>query len=151
MIGIMARTAFHSDNSLCQAQSSHEIFPAWTAARNSFFAKGPDYFAVLGNVNRVFQTLCILARLISLCRCGVEIQSGSIGSRVKHWQISLVILAALSASIALAEDFKTISGKEYKNAKVTRVEPDGIIVKTKSGISKLYWRATQRSSGALPL
>jgi hypothetical protein len=81
----------------------------------------------------------------------VEIQSGSIGSRVKHWQISLVILAALSASIALAEDFKTISGKEYKNAKVTRVEPDGIIVKTKSGISKLYWRATQRSSGALPL
>jgi len=28
---------------------------------------------------------------------------------------TIVILAALSASIALADDFKTISGKEYKN------------------------------------
>src|ERR1043166_6960375 len=51
----------------------------------------------------------------------------------------LAILASLSASVALAEDFKTNDGKEYKNATVTRVEPDGIIVKTKSGISKLYF------------
>jgi len=39
---------------------------------------------------------------------------------VKHWQTALVILAALSASLALADDFKTINGKEYKNA--TRVQ-----------------------------
>ena len=39
---------------------------------------------------------------------------------MKHWQIPLTILAALSASIALAEDFKTIDGKEYKNATVNR-------------------------------
>jgi len=52
---------------------------------------------------------------------------------------ALTILAALSASIALADDFKTIDGKEYKNAKVSRVEPDGIVLVTKSGISKVYF------------
>jgi hypothetical protein len=31
---------------------------------------------------------------------------------------TLAILAALSASIALADDFKTIDGKEYKNVTV---------------------------------
>jgi hypothetical protein len=45
----------------------------------------------------------------------------------------------LSASLALAEDFKTTSGKEYKDATVTHVEPDGIVVRCKSGISKIYF------------
>jgi hypothetical protein len=54
-------------------------------------------------------------------------------------KITLAILAALSASIALADDFKTIDGKEYKNVKVSRVEPDGIVVITKTGISKIYF------------
>jgi hypothetical protein len=58
---------------------------------------------------------------------------------MKHWQISLAISAALSASLALADDFKTINGKEYKNATVSHVEPDGITIKTKSGISKIYF------------
>jgi hypothetical protein len=58
--------------------------------------------------------------------------------RVKYWK-SLAILAALFASIALAEDFKTINGKEYKNATVNRVETDGIVLKTKSGIAKVYF------------
>jgi hypothetical protein len=58
---------------------------------------------------------------------------------MKYWQISLVILATLSASLALAEDFKTINGKEYKNATVSRVEPDGIVLITKSGVSKVYF------------
>jgi hypothetical protein len=52
---------------------------------------------------------------------------------------TLAILAALSASIALAEDFKTINGKEYKNASISRVEPDGIVLKSKSGITKVYF------------
>jgi len=34
--------------------------------------------------------------------------------RVKYWQTALAILATLSASIVLADDFKTINGKEYK-------------------------------------
>jgi hypothetical protein len=46
----------------------------------------------------------------------------------------------LAASLALADDFKTYDGKEYKNATVRRVEPDGIVVSTKGGISKLYFR-----------
>src|SRR5206468_6929668 len=58
---------------------------------------------------------------------------------MKYWQIPLVILAALSASPALADDFKTTSGKEYKNATVTQVEADGIVIKTKGGISKVYF------------
>ena len=53
--------------------------------------------------------------------------------------VSLAISAALAASVALADDFKTMDGKEYKDATVSRVEPDGIVVKTKSGISKLYF------------
>jgi len=32
-----------------------------------------------------------------------------------------------------------VGGKEYKNVTVTRVEPDGIVLKTKSGISKVYF------------
>jgi hypothetical protein len=46
-------------------------------------------------------------------------------------------LAALSASIALADDFKTIEGKDYKNVKVSRVEPDGIVITFSGGIVKL--------------
>jgi thiol-disulfide isomerase/thioredoxin len=51
--------------------------------------------------------------------------------------ISYLILC--SASVALAEDFKAIDGKEYKNVKVSRVEPDGIVLISKSGISKVYF------------
>ena len=43
------------------------------------------------------------------------------------------------ASVAFAENFKVISGKEYKNVKVSRVEPDGIVLISKSGISKVYF------------
>src|SRR5947208_7805893 len=52
---------------------------------------------------------------------------------------TLAILAALSASIALADDFKTSDGKEYKNVTVRRVEPDGIVISSKSVIAKLYF------------
>lgn len=50
---------------------------------------------------------------------------------------ALLILCVTSA--AFADDFKTIPGKEYKNVTVSRVEPDGIVLKTKSGISKIYF------------
>jgi hypothetical protein len=58
---------------------------------------------------------------------------------VKHWHVHLAMFAALSASIAVAEDFKTINGKVYKDATVIRVEADGIVVKTQSGVSKVYF------------
>jgi thiol-disulfide isomerase/thioredoxin len=43
------------------------------------------------------------------------------------------------ASVVLADDFRLVDGKEYKNVTVSRVEPDGIVLRTKSGISKLYF------------
>jgi len=52
---------------------------------------------------------------------------------------TLLIVLATSTSLALAEDFKTVNGKEYKNATVTHVEADGIIVRTAGGISKIYF------------
>ena len=58
---------------------------------------------------------------------------------MKHWATAIAILPLLSASLALADDFKTISGKEYKNVTVSRVEADGIVIKTKTGISKIYF------------
>lgn len=52
---------------------------------------------------------------------------------------TLIVLTVCVASISFADDFKTADGKEYKGVTVTRVEPDGIVVKMKSGISKLYF------------
>jgi len=51
--------------------------------------------------------------------------------------LTFLILCFISA--AFAEDFKTVNGKEYKDATVTRVEPDGMVVKTKSGVTKVYF------------
>src|SRR5207249_9008527 len=51
----------------------------------------------------------------------------------------MAFLILCFTSIAFADDFKTSEGKEYKDATVSRVEPDGIVLKTKSGISKVYF------------
>ena len=57
---------------------------------------------------------------------------------VNYWKTALAILT-LSASVALAEDFKTIKGKEYKDANVTRVEPDGVVITFRGGMVKIYF------------
>ena len=57
--------------------------------------------------------------------------------RVKY--CGTLILAVLFASLALSEDFKTTNGKVYKDATVSRIEADGIELKTKTGISKVYF------------
>src|SRR5438034_8697577 len=54
---------------------------------------------------------------------------------MKRLAVSILFLA----SVVFADNFKTISGKEYKNARESRVEPDGIVLITKSGISNLYF------------
>lgn len=51
----------------------------------------------------------------------------------------LTSLVLCFASVAVAENFKAIDGKEYKNVRVSRVEPDGIVLISKSGISKVYF------------
>ena len=57
--------------------------------------------------------------------------------RVKY--CGTLILAVLFASLAFSEDFKTVSGKVYKDATVSRVEGDGIVLKTEKGIFKVYF------------
>jgi hypothetical protein len=59
--------------------------------------------------------------------------------RVKYWKTAPALLAALSASLSLADNFKTTNGTEYKNVTVKRVEPDGLVLSSKSGISKVYF------------
>jgi hypothetical protein len=55
-------------------------------------------------------------------------------------QIKVLSFLSLSfISLALADDFKTLTGKEYKDVTVNRVEPDGIVVTGKAGISKVYF------------
>jgi len=61
-------------------------------------------------------------------------------SAVKYWKFALSIFTGLSVSLALAEDFTTINGKEYKNVAVSRVEADGFVLRSKSGILKVYFR-----------
>jgi hypothetical protein len=43
------------------------------------------------------------------------------------------------APTPVAGNFKTVEGKEYKDATVSRVEPDGLVLTTKFGISKVYF------------
>jgi thiol-disulfide isomerase/thioredoxin len=56
---------------------------------------------------------------------------------MKTW--TLLAAFFLIAGIAFGEDFKMIDGKEYKNVRLSRVEPDGIVVITSWGISKIYF------------
>jgi len=51
----------------------------------------------------------------------------------------IAVFAMLSAVLAPAEEFKTMNGKEYKDVTVTRVEADGIVLRCKTGISKVYF------------
>ena len=64
-----------------------------------------------------------------------EAESSSVNSS----KSPMAILASLFASLALAEDFKTVSGKIYKDATISHVEADGIVLRTKTGISKVYF------------
>src|SRR5262245_6569702 len=72
-----------------------------------------------------------------LLLCGQQKSQNPRG--VKEWATTLAILALLPATLALAEEFKTVRGKLYKDATIIRVEADGIVLKTKTGISKVYF------------
>src|SRR5947208_12314824 len=57
----------------------------------------------------------------------------------------LTFLILSFASVGFAADFKAIDGKEYKNVTVSRVEPDGIVLITSSGIWKVYFTELPKS------
>jgi hypothetical protein len=54
---------------------------------------------------------------------------------VKTWKLIPVLFVMVPSG--LSDDFKTIDGKEYKKATVSRVEPDGIVIVHSSGIVKI--------------
>ena len=54
------------------------------------------------------------------------------------WKTASMALV-VSASLGLADDFKTIDGKIYKDATISHVEADGVVIRTKTGISKIYF------------
>jgi hypothetical protein len=58
---------------------------------------------------------------------------------VKYLRTTVAAFAVLFASFAFSEDFKTTDGRTYKEATVSSVEADGIVLKTKTGISKVYF------------
>src|SRR5881397_3485551 len=59
--------------------------------------------------------------------------------RVNDLATTIAILIILLPAFALAEDFKTVSGRVYKDATISHVEADGIVIRTKTGISKIYF------------
>ena len=69
--------------------------------------------------------------------CGA--QKDRIHAPLNPQKATIVILATLFVSLVLAEDFRTVSGKIYKDATISHVEADGIVLRTKTGISKVYF------------
>jgi hypothetical protein len=64
------------------------------------------------------------------------VQRLSVVSKVVRIAIAVLLLTLVSA---FAEDFKTTKGAEIKGATVTRVEPDGLMLMTSTGIVKVYF------------
>ncbi len=62
---------------------------------------------------------------------------------MKTW--NLVAVFSLIGAGAFGDDFKTIDGKEYRNVTVSRVEPDGIVLITSWGVSKVYFTELPKS------
>ena len=50
---------------------------------------------------------------------------------------TIAILIALACARLSAEDFTTVEGKKYEGVTISRVEPDGLMVVTDSGIAKI--------------
>jgi hypothetical protein len=56
----------------------------------------------------------------------------------------IAVALFLISTIALCEDFKTVNGKEYKDAKISRVESDGIVVTHSFGVAKIPFNELPR-------
>src|SRR4029453_19009292 len=109
------------DLTFCGARIAHRLRDASNEERNSFSAA------------RVTATITYHLSL----PWGDEKRQNT--PRVKDWGLTIEIFALFSASLALAEDLKTVSGRVYKDATISRVEADGIVIRTKTGISKVYF------------
>jgi hypothetical protein len=54
-------------------------------------------------------------------------------------KVALSIFAILAVSTVFADDFTLNDGTQYKGVKVTRAEPDGLVVTTAYGVIKLFF------------
>src|SRR5438874_1825215 len=72
---------------------------------------------------------------------GLLLPPRSMSTRARYLLAASLFVAASSV---LADDFKTLNGKEYENATVSRVEPDGIVIKFSGGIVKIPFTALSR-------
>ena len=60
------------------------------------------------------------------------------GRKIRTLVLAFLVSSFLSSAIAI--DLTTKDGKTYKDATVSRVEPDGIVIISKTGIIKLYFK-----------
>ena len=61
---------------------------------------------------------------------------------------TIVICAMLTSLYAVAADIRTTDGRAYTNAAISRVEPDGVSLRTSSGIQKVFFSEMDDSSRA---
>lgn len=52
-------------------------------------------------------------------------------------KVQLLLVSSVAVSLAFADDLTLTTGKVLKNYKISRVEPDGIVINHSSGISKI--------------
>src|SRR5436189_3115599 len=107
---------------------------AWSQMRGCKPRGGPKITLPVQQERRVNKTP--VERNFSTCSCLTVIAKPSVAEMSTP---TFVILIVCFASIALADDFKTIDGKIYRDATISHVEADGIVIKTKTGISKIYF------------
>jgi len=60
-------------------------------------------------------------------------------------KIAVSVFALLAACAAFADDFMLNDGTQYNGVKVTRAEPDGLVVTTADGIVKLFFTDLPKS------
>ena len=66
-------------------------------------------------------------------------------SNARSTAAAVMFIIASFESVALADDFKTINGKEYKDATVKRVEPDASAWHAPT-IAQLRWSHSRQDS-----
>ena len=75
------------------------------------------------------------------CACaGAQFRHGTFADTQLPMKTALACLIILSACVsAFADDFTTTDGKKFEGVTVTRIEADGIMVMTDSGIAKIFF------------
>ena len=68
------------------------------------------------------------------------------GSMKSHLGALAAVLFGAALTLSRAEDIKTVTGEEYKNVKISRVEPDGLVIIASYGIIKILSQNSRLNS-----